>query len=83
MRYLLVAVLILSLAAPAVMAGKGAVKVVEGKSISSPNTGTAKVVQLSKNVEKKDERQNTGNVQYRIVTLRGGKLSARVALPAR
>jgi hypothetical protein len=74
MRYLLVAVLILSLAAPAVLAGKDAVKAVKGKSIAAPNA-TAKTVQPVKNVEKKE------NGRWMIVTLRGGKLSAHVRVP--
>lgn len=76
MRYLLVAVLILSLAAPAVLAGKDAVKAVKGKSIAAPSA-TAKTVQPVKNTEKKD------NGRWMIVTLRGGKLSAHVRVDPR
>jgi len=79
MRYLLVAVLILSLAAPAVLAGKDTVKAVKGKSIAAPD-GAVKTVQPVKNVEKQDHKEN---VRYMIVTLRGGKLSARVPVDPR
>ncbi len=61
MRYLVVALLILGLAAPAVLAAK-------------PAKGTT--FQTAKAPEKgKDSKEE---VQYRIVTLCGGKLSARV-----
>ena len=78
MRYLLVAVLILTLAAPAVLAGKDAVKAVKGKQITA-TTAPVKAGELSKQTEKKERE----NVQYRIVTLLGGKLSARVPIHTR
>ena len=79
MRYLLVAVLVLALVAPAVLAGKDAVKAVKGKSIAAPNA-TAKTVQPAKNIEKKERQEN---VRYMVVTLRGGKLSAHVPVDVR
>ena len=78
MRYLLVAVLILTLAAPAVLANKDSVKAVKGKQITATTT-PVKAGELSRQTEKREKE----NVQYRIVTLLGGKLSARVAIPAR
>jgi len=63
MRYLVVALLILSLAAPAVLAAKPA---------------KGQTFQAAKTPEKgKTPRDDS---QYRIVTLCGGKLSARVPI---
>ncbi len=74
MRYLLTAVLVLVLAAPAVFAGKDVVKVIKGKGMSAP-TASAQV--------KAPATAKKNNVQYRTVTLLGGKLTARVAVPVR
>ncbi|MCU0610224.1 MAG: hypothetical protein MUE60_00355 [Candidatus Eisenbacteria bacterium] len=61
MRYFVVALLILSLAAPAVLAAKPA----KGQTFQAAKVG------------EKAHGPKEG-VQYRIVTLLGGKLSARV-----
>jgi hypothetical protein len=78
MRYLLTAVLVLCLAAPAVFAGKDVVKVVKGKGIAAPAAG-AQDLKAPTSVR---TNQKT-NVQYRTVTLLGGKLTARVAVQVR
>ena len=79
MRYLLTAVLVLCLAAPAVFAGKDVVKVVKGKGIAAPAAGSSPNLKAPTEV-KHDQRTN---VQYRTVTLLGGKLTARVAVQVR
>jgi len=64
MRYLVVALLILSLAAPAVLAAKPA----KGQTFQAAK------------MSDKGQTPSRDSTQYRIVTLCGGKLSARVPI---
>jgi hypothetical protein len=79
MRYLLTAVLVLCLAAPAVFAGKDVVKVVKGKGIAAPAAEASQDLKAPTNVR----TNQRSNVQYRTVTLLGGKLTAHVAVQVR